>query len=223
MSYVVPFAPSREDISFLGLTDVVFEARGYGLAEEVLHRIREHTGPISLIWGPAESWRLPALQDMGLAIVPGSCRTFFASYEPSKDKWLNACEGQIEAQKQLPNPFWLQAARQYKEFDVPQSTPGWSYVGFVKSVGAAARGKAFADDYEYLWSRAPGRPKEFDEKLFPDTLYILNPSLKDRALRAMNRSSDILAEVDGILVLAPGWKTCRTCTARPREVVSPAT
>ncbi len=222
MSYVVPFAPRDEGISFVGLTDVVFEARGFRLTDEILRRIREHRGPITMVWDPDDTWRLPTLQDMGLYVVQSSCHTFFASYETSKDRWFHACNGKIETPRQLPSPFWLQAANHYKEIDVPQPTPNWSYVAFVKSVGEAARGKAFADEFEYLWSRAPGRPKEFDEKLFPDTLYILDPSLKDRALRAMDKSSDVLAEVDGILALAPGWKNCRACTARLREVVSTA-
>ena len=222
MSYIVPFAPRDEGISFVGLTDVTFEARGFRLADEVLRRIREHRGPITVIWDPDDTWRLPTLQDMGLYVVQSSCRTFNASYETSKARWFHACDARIEPPRQLPSPFWLQAAHHYKEIDVPQPTPGWSYVAFVKSVGEAARGKAFADDFEYLWSRAPGRPKQFDEKLFPDTLYILDPSLKGRALRAMDKSSDMLVEVDGILALAPGWKNCRACTARPREVVSMA-
>src|SRR5207248_9559012 len=39
IAYVVPFTPTGADATFVGLTDVVFEARGWRLADEVVRRI----------------------------------------------------------------------------------------------------------------------------------------------------------------------------------------
>ena len=102
--------------------------------------------------------------------------------------------------------FWKQAANRYDEIEVPEPVDGWSYAGFRNAVGESAAGKRFVDDFEYLWSRQPARPKHFDEMILPKTLYVLNPSLRSRAVRAMNKTTDLLASVDGILVLAPNWR-----------------
>ena len=119
---------------------------------------------------------------------------------------LHSCQATARILNPLKNSFWRQAALRYQEIEVPQPTSLWSYAAFVDLVGDAAMGKRYVDDFEYIWSREPTRPKQFDERILPHTLYILNPSLKARALNAMNKNTDLLATVDGVLVLAPGWK-----------------
>jgi hypothetical protein len=223
ISYVVPFAPAKADTEFVGLTDPVMEARGYRLADEAISTIRHHHGPLAIVWSYPSQWRLPSLHDMGVETVAGSCRTIFGSYEKTENGPPTACDGRIEAQKALTSPFWLAAMKHYPEIDIPKPTPGWSYAGFADSLGAAAHGKRYVDPYESLWSIMLRRPKAFDGKIVPDALYIIAPSLKKYVVQAMNQKADLLAEVDGILVLAPGWRTCRVCTALPRQIVSPAT
>jgi hypothetical protein len=45
----------------------------------------------------------------------------------------------------------------------------------------------------------------------PDTLYVLdNRTLLEAAL-TLNRDTDVLARIDGLNVLAPGWKRCVEC------------
>jgi hypothetical protein len=206
IAYVAAFTPARDRAAFVGLTDATFESRGYRLADEIMRRIRNHRGPIWIVWNSDDGWRLPSLHDMGLVQVPDSCQTFASSYELATPKGLHACAANTEVQPMLKNPFWLRAAQRYDEIVVPEPTPGWSYAAFVRSVGSAARNKRYVDQFEYLWSRQPDRPQQFDDKILPHTLYILDPTLKDRAARVMNKSSDLLSTIDGVLVLAPGWR-----------------
>ncbi|HEY6579343.1 MAG TPA: hypothetical protein VIY09_08470, partial [Rhizomicrobium sp.] len=130
ISYVAPFAPRQRNIEFLGLTDVVFEARGYRLADEAIKRIDSHRGPIALVWTSSESWRLPSLPDMGVVMVPNSCRIFFGSYDSAIGQQLHSCAGRFQIPKPLTSPFWRAAAKRYDEVDVPEPAPGWSYAGF---------------------------------------------------------------------------------------------
>lgn len=218
MSYIVPFTPPDRAVSYIGLSPRVLEARGYGLADEVVRRIQEQTGPLVIITDPDDRSRIGVLQEFGLSLINDSCRKFYSSLELSEDRWFTECDVKFEIPRVLSDPFWQQAARRYQEICVPVPTSGWSYVGFVQAAGNAAKGKRYADPFNYLWLQAPDRPKEFDERILPDTLYILNPTFKERALKAMDPAKDVLAEVDGILVLAPGWKNCATCTAPSGEI-----
>jgi hypothetical protein len=208
MSYVAPFA--RPGTAFVGLTDVVYEARGYRLAEEAVRRIAAHQGPIFAVWKFGGQWRIAALHDMGLEPVSGACRTFIASYEFRSAGRLKACAAQ-KVPANLLSPFWKIAAQHYAAIQIPQPVPNWSYAAFVKAVGPASRGKRFVDGFEYLWARKTDDPRTFDRHIRPDTLYILDPSLRVRALKAMDHQRDLLATIDGLLVLAPGWHNCLPC------------
>jgi hypothetical protein len=205
LSYVAPFVPQPQSVQFLGLTDVMFESRGYRLADAALAVIQSRHGPIAIIWSDSEGWRLPSLQDMGLAALSGSCRNFFGSYDAYPGGRLHACAAKVQPSPELRNSFWRLAAERYSEIAVPMPTAGWSYAAFVHAVGDAARGKRYVDKFEYLWSRRSGYPIAFDQRIMANTLYILNPSLMARARRAMNGSRDLFTRIDGILVLAPGW------------------
>jgi hypothetical protein len=142
---------------------------------------------------------------MGLVELATSCRTFVGSYDAAIGQQPHACSGTVHPSVSLHDPFWQLAALRYDEIAIPVPTPGWSYAAFVNAVGDAASGKKYVDKFEYLWSRQPGRPKNFDDRILARTMYILHPSLAVRARRAMDRSRDLLATFDGVLVLAPGW------------------
>lgn len=208
MSYIAPFA--RPGTAFLGLTDAVYEARGYRLAEEAVRRIAAHRGPILVVWKFGGQWRIAAMHDMGLAPVSGTCRTFFASYEFRNAGRLKACSAETTPASLL-SPFWKIAAQHYAAIQIPQPVPNWSYAAFVKSAGPASRGRRIVDEFEYLWARQPDDPRNFDRHIRPDTLYVLAPSLQARALKATHHQSDLLTTIDGVLVLAPGWQDCLPC------------
>lgn len=92
----------------------------------------------------------------------------------------------------------------------------------MKAVGFASRGKRFVDGFEYLWAHQPDDPGNFDRHIRPDTLYILDPALWVRALKAMDHQRDLLTTIDGVLVLAPGWQDCVACVRfqAPKEIKS---
>jgi hypothetical protein len=213
IAYVAPFASPESHAEFVGFADVTFESRGFRLANAVVEKIRRHAGPVVVVWDDSDTWMLPTLADMGLAKIAGSCHTFFSTFEAEHGRLLDACLAHREVPARLHDAFWRIAAARYSEVWVPEPAPRWSYAAFVRAVGRLAMGKHFVDNFEFLWSREPGRPRQFDDKILPDTLYVLNPALRSRALRAMNRSTDLLATIDGVLVLAPGWKSSRA--ARP--------
>ena len=96
VSYVVPFTDQRQAVQFVGLSDAVSEARGYGLTMEAINRVQSHRGPIVVIQGEHEKWRLPLLQDMGVVERPGSCRTFFGSYDVALGQQLHVCAGEAQ-------------------------------------------------------------------------------------------------------------------------------
>lgn len=207
IAYTIPFTSPDRQVSFVGLTDVVFESRGWKLADEVTRRIATHHGPIAIIWENNDAWRLPSLPDMGLQTIPGTCHSFYGSFETEKDRGLNWCLARASVHR-LNSAFWKLASLRYNEIEVPEPVDGWSYAGFRNAVGKKAARKYYVDNFEYLWSSRLNRPPpaQFDDKIMVDTLYILSSPLKSRAIRAMNRSRDLLATVDGILVLAPNWR-----------------
>lgn len=117
----------------------------------------------------------------------------------------------IRAAPTLHSRFWKLAARRYERIEIPRSIRAWSYASFVSAAGCAARGKRFVDEFDFQWLRPAEYPREFDRHIRPRSLCILAPQLKQRALDAMDRANDLLAEVDGVLVLSPGWKRCGQC------------
>ena len=133
---------------------------------------------------------------------------------------MNECTAVADNANTLHSPFWAKAAARFQEIEVPQRpVAGWSYASFVHVAGPAAEQRKYVDQFEYLWSPDVTRPKQFDDKILPHTLYILAPALKDRAERAMNKTTDLLATIDGVLVLAPGWKSPRENAGRAGEPV----
>jgi hypothetical protein len=50
-----------------------------------------------------------------------------------------------------------------------------------------------------------------------DSLYILDDSVLADAAKSVNSKTDLLTRVDGLVVLAPGWKQCSQCLGMPDE------
>ena len=44
-----------------------------------------------------------------------------------------------------------------------------------------------------------------------DNLYILSEEFLPFVQQTLHRETDMLARIDGVIVLAPGWKACTTC------------
>jgi len=117
----------------------------------------------------------------------------------------------------LVDPFWEQAAKQYQavRWLRPQNySPYWMtlanyagthhlatnavYLGRVSTVATEAA-QAQADQMVSAGRYAP------------DTLYVLDDRTLLEAALTLNRDTDVLARIDGLNVLAPGWKRCAEC------------
>ncbi len=45
----------------------------------------------------------------------------------------------------------------------------------------------------------------------PDSLYVLDPTMRQSAALHIDAETDLLAHIDGFYLVAPGWKRCRAC------------
>ncbi|WP_166222666.1 DUF6311 domain-containing protein [Pseudomonas atagonensis] len=121
----------------------------------------------------------------------------------------------------MTDPFWEQAAKHYQavrwlhprnysdhwmilaDYAVHHHLPTNAvYLGRVSSVAtetAQARSEQMLDTGRYA----------------ADTLYVLDNRALLQAALTLNRDTDVLARIDGLNVLAPGWKRCTECATLP--------
>jgi hypothetical protein len=64
-----------------------------------------------------------------------------------------------------------------------------------------------------LWSGVGSSHAALPEHLDVTTLYVLPPTSLLAAVGRLDRERDLLAQIDGVFVLAPGWLTCAACNA----------
>lgn len=134
----------------------------------------------------------------------------------------------------LEHPFWADAATRYRKvrsiYPVSNQPPHWltlsDYAGkyalatdavYLARVGEAALRAARAKAAQAL---ATGH---YDA----DSLYILDERAAARAALKVNQNTDLFARIDGLNVLAPGWKQCPECGTvdselRLDEILPPA-
>ncbi|SFA85251.1 DUF6311 domain-containing protein [Azotobacter beijerinckii] len=127
----------------------------------------------------------------------------------------------------LDDPFWTDAARQYKKIRwlLPANqSPNWQVLA------AFAAKHHMATDAVYLARISPSALKDAQSRALDtlrsghyeaDTLYILDETSLHLAVHSLNAESDLLARVDGLFVVAPGWKRCEFC-ARGQDEIRPA-
>lgn len=126
---------------------------------------------------------------------------------PSASSWPTA----------MNDPFWASAAGHYSKVRtlLPQNQPdNW----LLTSQYALAHG--LETDGVYLGrmsDRAIERAQRHADQMLAsgqysaDSLYILDPRAALQAAKTVNRQTDLLTRIDGLVVLAPGWKTCAQC------------
>ena len=119
----------------------------------------------------------------------------------------------------LKSAFWRVAATHYRRvrlFPAENHSARWRVI----SLFAAERG--LDTDATYLARIDPQRVEQLNEKTRadlahgtwePGTLYVLRGRAWSLVGRTRDSRRDLLADVDGMTVLAPGWKTCTECQA----------
>jgi len=124
----------------------------------------------------------------------------------------------------LIDPFWEDAASKYKKvrWIQPRSeSPKWL------PLAAYAATHGLATDAVYLARVDPLALEQAQRKASDalrtgtyeaDSLYVLDNSVLRQAAFSVHPLTDVLARVDGLNVLAPGWKKCAVCHPVADEV-----
>lgn len=71
-SYVIPYL-TGENVRFIGITNTTTQARGYGLWNETIKRIRSHDGPILVLERTDGTAYTAAVNEIGLSVDGGQC------------------------------------------------------------------------------------------------------------------------------------------------------
>ncbi|MBU3584110.1 hypothetical protein ICN41_08945 [Polynucleobacter sp. 15G-AUS-farblos] len=126
----------------------------------------------------------------------------------------------------LNDPFWGNAAQKYTKLIVvpAQDPPGmipldWlRFASFSEKFGLATNSVYLARISNL---KIENSENKFDQQSLngeydPSALYILKANKVIPVLMHLNTSSDLLANINQLFVLAPGWKKCSDCPAVPQ-------
>jgi Family of unknown function (DUF6311) len=120
--------------------------------------------------------------------------------------------------------FWKEAAGKYKK--VRWIQPAGNSPKWMPLAAFAAQNK-MATDAVYLarvGNRVSAQARENAAETLktgryePDALYVFDDSAFRLALLTIDLSSDLIAQIDGFNVVAPGWKKCVQCEFRAKDV-----
>jgi hypothetical protein len=124
------------------------------------------------------------------------------------------------------NPFWSGAANHYNSIRVEPLVNGqfqarWEHLApFAAKNHLATNAVYLARIDQTNLNKANSAFEtrlstgEFDQQ----SLYILDDSKILPALLSINPQNDLLAKIDNFVVLAPGWKACKSCLPVPAEL-----
>lgn len=140
----------------------------------------------------------------------------------TRNGWMGLRQGKTVAPASvwstpMQDPFWASAAAHYPKVRIllPQNQPDrWQMVaGFAATHGMKT-------DAVYLGRMSTSATAEAQQKARgmlesgqydTDSLYILDDEVVQAAAKSINSDTDLLTRVDGVVVLAPGWKRCAQC------------
>jgi hypothetical protein len=125
------------------------------------------------------------------------------------------------------DPFWDAAGKHYKKVLVvpAQQPPGKIPYDWEKYASYAAKYR-MGTNSAYLARVDQGKldafHANFEQKVAkgefdPQAIYILGPEKLLPVAMHLDASKDLLARINGMNVLAPGWKTCTTCPQVPAD------
>lgn len=217
-SYLVPLLPWQKSLQVMNVGDTVLDARGWGLHDHMLRMVADHAGPILVLTAGDPRGEFPELGEVGLSSELEHCRAIDSNFAASGPA-AQLCAGRKAPPRVLASPFWAQAATHYHKLvqieDASQSLIGAAY---LKAAGSAARGTRFIDWTDLLWSGVGSSHTALPEHLDSASLYVLPRNSLLAVADRLDPRRDLLAQVDGVFVLAPHWRTCATCTASAMPV-----
>jgi hypothetical protein len=211
---MVPFMPHQDSISVIGLDFALLDARGYRLHDEALRRVREHTGPIAVLTVGDPGAPAFELGEIGLDPAMTNCRPVGNSFVTPGAQGPFVCDTRRRAIPHLPSPFWAQAALRYRTLIQPRDA-AMSVFGatYLNAAGPLARGTRILDWTDLLWRGVRPQPGMLQQPIDPGALYILDAPTAQTLATRIDPARDALGTVDGVFLLAPGWRTCSPCTA----------
>lgn len=119
-----------------------------------------------------------------------------------------------EFQFQLKNPFWKAAGQRYKDIVVNGGQENWEIFGIYASqnqMGTNIAHLARTDSKKELQSFAAVNEQLHQGPLDARSLYVFQDWKKTPDQIQYDPKKDLLARIDGVNLLAPGWKVCSSC------------
>ncbi|MEO6600568.1 MAG: hypothetical protein ABIQ16_11880, partial [Polyangiaceae bacterium] len=119
----------------------------------------------------------------------------------------------------LKSPFWAQVPTNYRQIRLVTTrnrAPGWdTFAYFCATHGMASDAwyGARIDETKLREAKREALAAVNKGTYIDGVLYILEPRYERAAARSLHPETDWLGQVDGFLVLAPGWRCRAECTA----------
>jgi hypothetical protein len=146
-----------------------------------------------------------------------------AGWMPIREKV--AVTASAEFKTTLQNPFWKSAGKHYQNIVSNGGQENWEALGIFASANQMATNIAYLARIDA--KRAEQSFADVNEQLHKQgglnakTLYVL-PDWKSSPDKIQyDPTKDLLAKLDGMTVLAPGWKACVNCPQVPKEFELP--
>ncbi len=213
-AHILPLLPFQQQIAAVGLGFLVLDARGWRLHDEVTRRIRAHDGPIMVLTGVDPSGRYAELGEVGLDPALHGCRRIYSTFVPRDTEELDVCPAHRLRPAPMPSAFWAQAAARYDRVErIAHGTGAMIGQAYLDAAGPAARGTQFLDWSDLQWNGVSHPRGALPSQLAPRTLYVPDADLTAALIERMDPKLDAIGVVDGVRVLAPGWRGCAACTA----------
>lgn len=121
----------------------------------------------------------------------------------------------------MTDPFWASAASHYSKVRtlLPQNQPeNWLLTSqYALTHGLQTDGVYLGRMGTREIEQAQRRAAQMlaSGEYAADSLYILDPGTALQAAKTVKRQTDLLTRIDGLVVLAPGWKSCAQCHRLP--------
>jgi hypothetical protein len=142
-----------------------------------------------------------------------------AGWIPIREKVAVKASSQFKTA--LQNPFWNSAGKYYQNIVSNGGQEDWGDLGIFASANKMATNVAYlarVDAKKVEQSIASVNEQlHIQNGLSSNSLYVL-PAWKNSPDQIQfDSKKDLLAKVDSIHLLAPGWKTCASCLQLPKE------
>lgn len=142
--------------------------------------------------------------------------------------WLGVRQGKMVApsatwNSPMRDPFWASAARHYTNVRslMPQNQHDrWQMIAefaAVHGMNTDAVYLARVSSSALALAQQKARSMLDSGQYDADSLYILSDDVLADAAKGINSETDLLTRVDGLIVLAPGWKRCTRCLSMKDE------